>query len=256
MSESANLSRAEGSRTRSRPDAPVDRPEQAETRTDPGARPVPESPLPDSRSARGWARGWGGATRLGAGVVRHGATILHVLSLAAAFVVLLHVDRRMWFRVDDFEFLAKRGLHGATLSIWYPHDEHWSTIPILAYRALFTMFGIRTAKPYLVLLFVAHLTLTHLLWRAMRAWGVQPAVATALAAVFALLGAGGTDILWAFQIGYVGSLLLGWAFILLVNHDKGFGWRDVIGSLVAIAALMSSGVGGAVGVVGGVGAGG
>jgi hypothetical protein len=206
-----------------------------------------DTPVP----ASAWARRRDRATRLCQGVVTNGATILHVLSLVAAFAVLLDIDDRMWFRVDDFEFLAKRGLHGATLSIWYPHAEHWSTIPILVYRALFTMFGVRSAKPYLVLLFVAHLTLAHLLWRAMRAWGAKPAIATALAAIFALLGAGGTDFLWSFQIGFVGSVLLGWAFILLVNHDGGLGRRDVIGSLVAIAALMTSGVAVTMVIVGG-----
>lgn len=102
-----------------------------------------------------------------------------------------------------------------------------------------------------MVLFLAHLVLAHLLWRAIRAWGTQPPVATALAAIFALLGAGGTNILWEFQIGYVASLLLGWSFILLVNHDGGLSRHDVFGAVAATAALMTSGVAVSMVVVGG-----
>lgn len=167
---------------------------------------------------------------------------LHAVNLVVAFVVLMVVDRHMWFRVDDFDFLTRRGLHGANLSLWAPHNDHWSTLPILVYRALFSLYGMRTAQPYLVVAFILHLTLAHVLWRAMRRARVQPYLATALVAVFTLLGAGAADILWSFQIGYVGSLLLGWVFVLLVDHGEPFSRRDVLAVLVGILALMTSSV--------------
>ena len=39
--------------------------------------------------------------------------------------------------------------------------------------------------------------------------GADPWVATALALLFALLGAGAEDLAWAFQIGFVSSVLFG-----------------------------------------------
>jgi hypothetical protein len=170
------------------------------------------------------------------------ALAVHLASLGAALVVLLVVDRHMWFRGDDFDFLAQRGLHGAALSIWAPHNVHWSTLPILLWRAIFHFSALRDARPYLVALYVAHLLLAHVLWRAMRSAGCDLVVATALAGVFALLGSGGENILWAFQIGFVGSLLLGWTYLLLVNHEDGPWWRDGLAVVVGIASLMTSGV--------------
>ena len=176
---------------------------------------------------------------------------VHLASLAGALAVLLVVDRNMWFRGDDFDFLAQRGLHGATLSIWAPHNEHWSTLPILLWRAIYHYSALRDARPYLLALYVAHLLLAHVLWRVMRTCGCDLAVATALAAVFAVLGSGGENILWAFQIGFVGSLLLGWLFVLLVNHGGGAWWRDVAAAVVGVASLTTSGVAVTMVVVGG-----
>jgi hypothetical protein len=170
------------------------------------------------------------------------ALALHLASLVGAFVVLAYIDRRMWFRVDDFDFLTERGLHGATLSIWFPHDVHWTTLPLLLWRAIFVFAKMRTARPYLFALYATHLALAHVLWRLMRSTGTGPYVATSLAALFAVLGAGGEDFLSAFQIAFVAPVLLGWLCVLLLNHDGEAVGRDVAAVVVGIAALMSSGV--------------
>lgn len=167
---------------------------------------------------------------------------LHLASLVAAFVLIAYVDRGMWFRGDDFDFLAQRGLHGATKSIWLPHNVHWSTLPVLLWRAIFVFAKLRTARPYLMALYAVHLALAHVLWRAMRTTGSGPLVATGLAALFAVLGAGAENVVWAFQIGFVSSLLLGWIAVLLLNHATPSLWRDVAAVAVGIAALMTSGV--------------
>jgi hypothetical protein len=167
---------------------------------------------------------------------------LHVASLVVAFIVLVYVDRQMWFRADDFDFLTERGLHGATLSIWFPHDVHWTTLPLLLWRAIFVFAKMRTARPYLIALYATHLALAHVLWRVMRSTGTGPYVASALAALFALLGSGSEDILSAFQIAFVAPVLLGWVAVLLLNREARSLSRDVAAVLVGVAALMSSGV--------------
>jgi hypothetical protein len=181
---------------------------------------------------------------------RAGLTI-HLLSLVATLVILIWIDRGMWFRGDDFDFLAQRGLHGATKSIWTPHNEHWSTIPVLIWRAIFVFAKLHTARPYLIANYLAHLLLVHVLWRVMRQVGAGPFVSAFLAAAFALLGSGGENIVWAFQIGFVLSLLLGWVVALLANHEDGHWIRDLLAVLAGIAALMTSGVAVTMVVVGG-----
>ena len=170
------------------------------------------------------------------------ALALHLLTLVAGFGVLVYCNRDQWFFGDEWDFLARRGLSGADLSLWEPHTEHWSTLPILIYRALFSLYGVRTYTPYVVVLVLLHVAVAHLLWRLLLQAGVDRTVATALAAVFVFLGAGYENLLWAFQIGFIGSVALGLAGLLLVNHDGRWGARDFGAWAVSIVGLMFSGV--------------
>jgi hypothetical protein len=170
------------------------------------------------------------------------AVALHVLTLLGGFFVLLYCNRDQWFFGDEWDFLGHRGLSNADYSLWEPHTAHWSTAPILIYRALYSVYGLRTYVPYVVVLLVLHLAVAHLLWRVLLRAGVDQVIATALATVFVFLGAGYENLLWAFQIGFIGSMALGLAGLLLVNHDGRWGARDVAGWVVSVVGLMFSGI--------------
>jgi hypothetical protein len=106
----------------------------------------------------------------------------------------------------------------------------------------------------------------HLLWRRCLREGADPWVATALALLFALLGAGAEDLAWAFQVGFVSSVLFGLLSMEVAEGPPSAGdvpfplrtfhgpvaWRDVAASLLALAAVMCSTVGVAAGVALGV----
>jgi hypothetical protein len=170
------------------------------------------------------------------------ALAVHVLVLVGGLLALLSFDRGQWFYGDEWAFLGHRGLAGAERSVWAPHNEHWSTGPILIYRALYALYGVRTYVPYIVVLLLLHIVAAHLLWRLLLHIGVRPPIATALATVFVLLGAGYENLMWAFQIGFVGSVALGLGGLLLVNHEGPWGRRDVAGWLVSVIGLMFSGI--------------
>ena len=52
------------------------------------------------------------------------------------------------FSGDDWDFLFFRGtVAGSDRGLFTPHNEHWSTIPILMYRAIFAMVGPRHYLP-------------------------------------------------------------------------------------------------------------
>ena len=135
-----------------------------------------------------------------------------------------------------------RGVLKAERSLWAPHTEHWSTGPILIYRGLYSVYGLHTYVPYVVVLLLLHVAVAHLLWRLLRNAGVDVPLATALSAVYVLLGAGHENLLWAFQIGFIGSLALGMAVLLLVNHGGRWGGRDFAAWALSVAGLMFSGV--------------
>src|SRR5207253_88713 len=115
--------------------------------------------------------------------------------------------------------------------------------PILVFRGLYAVFGLHTYVPYIGVLLLLHLGTAFLLWRVMLRTGADGWVATAFAAVFLLLGAGYENLIWAFQIGFVTSTLCGLGLLILADHDRRFGARDVVVWVVAIAGLMSSGIG-------------
>lgn len=169
---------------------------------------------------------------------------MHLVLLAAAGVVLVVAVRGQWFFGDEWAFIQARDIgRDPVAALLEPHNEHLSVLPVLVYRGLLATFGLHTYWPYIGVVLVLHLLLAHLLWWVMVRTGASRMTATALATLFALLGSGGENLLWAFQMGFVGSLTAGFAAVLLVDHDGRLGLRDVAGVLLALVALGCSGVG-------------
>jgi hypothetical protein len=169
--------------------------------------------------------------------------LTHAATLVAAFAVLAWLDRHLWFFADDWDFVLKRGLFHAQWSIWYPHNEHWSTLPILAWRAIYCVFGLTTYWPYLLLALAGHIVLVHLIWRRCINEGADPWVATAVTALFAFLGAGAENLAWAFQIGFIGSVLFGYLALALADRPRPSAAADLGAAAAALAALMCSTIG-------------
>ncbi len=168
---------------------------------------------------------------------------LHYLALAAGAVALFYFNRHQWFAADEWTFIPQRGEPGFRPGIFVPHNEHWVTIPALVYRALFGLFGARSYLPYIGVLVALHLLATHLLYRVIYRTKATAWMALGMSSVFLTLGAGSENLLWAFQISFVGSFAFGLLFVLLVDHSSAFGTRDKVAWVAALAALMCSGVG-------------
>jgi hypothetical protein len=154
----------------------------------------------------------------------------------AAFCVWAYLGRNLWFFGDEWDFLTRRGLHGASFSIWAPHNEHWSVLPILLWRAIFSLAHLSSYWPYLVPLLLVHVAVVHLLWRRLLRDGAVPWVATLLAGLFALLGSAAEDLTWAFQVGFLGSLLLGLLAMELADSPRAL---VVAGARPAAAGLFA-----------------
>ena len=87
-----------------------------------------------------------------------------------------------------------------------------------------------------------HLVAAALVLAVMRRSGVRPWLATVAAAVFVFFGAGAENILVAFQITFVGSLVFGLTQLLFADHDGPLDRRDWLGLLAGFAGLLCSGV--------------
>ncbi|HXW35068.1 MAG TPA: hypothetical protein VEJ87_10860 [Acidimicrobiales bacterium] len=171
-------------------------------------------------------------------------TITHWLTLACALVVLLVVNRHSWFFADEFDFY-NRITSPQTASTWFlPHNEHWSTVPLAIFWVLFHFVQLHSYWPYITTLILIHLALVHLVWRLMLRIGVSGWISTGAATILAVLGAGATNLTWAFQMGFVLSVLFGvWAVTVADNTDPWSGKRLAAVWLLACLSLASSGIG-------------
>lgn len=150
-----------------------------------------------------------------------------VLLLAAAALaaagLLLFWGSKLTFLLDDWEFLLYRPGFTAH-SILTPHGEHISIAPILIYKALLATVGMSSSLPYLAVSIALFLTTSILLFVYLRR-RVDPWLALLATAIVLFLGPAFDDLLWDFQMGYMGSLACGLGALLLLERGDRRGDR-------------------------------
>ena len=164
--------------------------------------------------------------------------------LAAAGLYLTWLASHLWFVLDDFAFLLHRRLtFSGDHSLLMPHNDHWVTLPIVIYRVLFHLVGMHHYLPYALVTIGLHVATALLLAVMFLRSGAEPWVCVVMTAVVAFMGAGATDILWDFQMVFVGptALALG-AMVLLDRGEQVPRFPVAVWALLA-AALMFSGAG-------------
>ena len=165
-----------------------------------------------------------------------------VAAMAASLVFLIQYGRYAWFAFDEWYILA--GRDGGNLADYFrPHDGHWITLPVVAFKALWAIVGLHSYRPYQMMAILTHLLVAVLLRVIMRRLGVNGWIATIAAVAFALFGAGQANVVWAFQISLEGSMALGLVHLLLSGHDGPLDRRDWLGLVAGLGALMCSGLG-------------
>ena len=170
------------------------------------------------------------------------ALLFFVLGEVGALVFYMYVSRPMWFFLDEWDFLANRtafNLH----DLFLPHNEHLVALPVLVYRGLWWLFGLRTYRPYQLVIVLLHLALCLLVRTVMRRVGVRPWTATLVASILVFFGSGYQNIVLPFQITLVGSVVFGLVHLLLAGHEGPWDRRDSLGLAAGLGALLCSGVG-------------
>jgi len=172
----------------------------------------------------------------------HPATVVFGVGLVACVPLLLHFGRHQWFFLDEWDFLANRSALSAD-DLLRPHNEHWTTLPVLVYRWIWSAAGLRSYWPYQLVVIALHLLVVAELRVVVRRIGVGPWLATAMVVPLVLFGSGVQNILWAFQISFVGSLAAGLGHLLLADRD-GRSWerRDWVGLGIGSLGLVCSGL--------------
>ena len=173
--------------------------------------------------------------------------IAPLFPVAFCYLLWLTTSTGQWFFADEWEFITTRSRPGIRHVgqfadvLFRPHNEHWSTLPIIVYRAVFGLVGLKAYWPYLVVLLALHCAVGVLLARRLRLHGVAGVMALLVVAMFLVYGAGSENILWAFQMAWMGSLCFGLAMLEVVGGPGRL--RLPLAWALGVGALACSGVG-------------
>ncbi len=159
--------------------------------------------------------------------------------LVLGFAVLVYSGHDTTFFYDEWDFVQLRR-DWSLDSLLRPHNEHLSVLPVLLYKTLFATVGLEQYAAYRVAGVLVHLTCVALLFAyARRRVGDLLALGAALLLLF--LGSGYVDILWPFQIGFLGSLAAGIGALLALDREDRRG--DVVAAVLLGVALACSSIG-------------
>jgi hypothetical protein len=162
------------------------------------------------------------------------AHIALILAGAGAASMILVLGSRLTFWGDEWNFLLRQPL--APIDFLRPNNEHWATVPFAVYSLLMWL-GARTYLPFMAVLVGAHLATAAGMYTLIRPRTGQ-AWAVALTTVLLFLGSGAEDLLWAWQMGFVGACAFGvWALVAL---DRG---RPGVAALLLTLGLATHGPG-------------
>jgi hypothetical protein len=163
-------------------------------------------------------------------------------------MAILFLSRSYTFYFDEWDFIQSAPDWGWT-SYLLPHNEHLVLLPRLIYGALLSTFGLRSYVPYMVLLVALHAASAILLFELVRR-RAGDLVGIACAAMLLVLGAGWENLLWAFQIAFVGSVACGLGMLLALEGPTSRR-RSMVAVVLLAASVMFSGIGLFFGVVAG-----
>jgi len=162
-----------------------------------------------------------------------------VLALAASFIVI-GLGLGLTFFADEWAFIERRSLLDPG-TWWAPHNEHWSTLPVVVYGVIVEIVGLRSYVPFLVVLYGLHVVGCAALFVLVRR-RAGPLAALGAASLGLLLGSGFENLFWGFQLGFVGSTAAGlWALVVLDEPPSRA--RRAAVCMLLLAGLATSGVG-------------
>jgi len=176
------------------------------------------------------------------------ARILVVLAALAVSAAILLLTRGYTFYFDEWAFIL--GAPDSTaITYLQPHNGHPSMLTRLIYTALLSTVGLRSYLPYMAVLLALHATSAVLLFELVRQ-RAGDLVAIGCAALLLVIGAGWENLLWAFQLGFVGSVACGLGMLLALESTARRRMPIVVALLTA--SLMFSAIGLFFGVAAGV----
>jgi hypothetical protein len=159
--------------------------------------------------------------------------------MAGSGALLLSLTAGFTFVTDEWDLVLLRPGWDPEAFL-EPFHEHIVIAPALVYKLLQAVFGMDSPRPMQVVAIGTFLAtgLLFFVWLRVR---VGPWAALVGAAIVLFLGAAFEDLLWAFQLGYFGSLACGLGALIALDRDDERG--DLIASLLLTLSLTFSSLG-------------
>jgi hypothetical protein len=173
--------------------------------------------------------------------------IPHVLKImlalcAASFALILYESRHLDFYYDEWSF-AEAAPHWHLHDYFVPHNEHWSTVPMIVYKVMLATVGMHSYVPYMAALLLIHVSAAFLLFLIIRR-RCGDVLALCAGGILLFLGRAYENLVWAFQVSFDGSVVFGLLALYLLTGRPIIGRRRAVaGSLALLMALMCSGMG-------------
>jgi hypothetical protein len=168
---------------------------------------------------------------------RNAPLVLLGAALLASAAMLLVLTRELTFFQDTWEFLMNR--RDLTVdNLLRPHNEHIVLIPVTIELFFLHVFGMGSALPEYLLLIAMVLVAAVLLFVYARR-RVGDWLALMATALLLFVGPAWSDLLWPFELAFVGSVLFGIAMLVALDRKDRAG--DVLACVfLAIASGFSS----------------
>jgi hypothetical protein len=140
---------------------------------------------------------------------------LFVALAVVASLLILTLASGLSFQGDEWAYIVLRRL--TIDGLLRPHNEHLAALHILVYRGMVELLGTDSYLPFQVVLVALHVTAAALLLVLLSRY-VPRIGAMAAAILFLFLGTGFDNLIWAFQIGFVGAAVFGLGALIVAER--------------------------------------
>lgn len=165
------------------------------------------------------------------------ARLFIIAAAIAGCAAILWLARTFNFYFDEWTLILPSD--SGWTGYLQPHNEHPAILLKLIYAVLLATVGLRSYLPYMAVLLALHATTVVLLFELVRR-RAGDGIAIAAALLLLVLGAGWENLLWAFQIGFVGSMACGLGALLAIGTAAPRMW---LAALLIFGSLLFSGIG-------------
>jgi hypothetical protein len=167
---------------------------------------------------------------------------LGLTAILLSLWISILISRGNWFFFDEWNLYLDRQLQLSDLVL--PHNGHWSTFPFVIDLLLFKIFAFSTYVPYLLVVSFTNVLLCVVMFKTLTVnnFGKRTSFVSSLLLLAPAVGF--ENLFWAFQLGYLSSMLFGTLAFFYASKSTTLTNRDAfLVGIFVLGSCASSGIG-------------